>query len=58
LLSLSKGTPEVTLQEIVTFLAAIAIFTVMATLLPFWALINQPDTANLNASRVRPKESE
>jgi multiple sugar transport system permease protein len=28
-------------------LGLLAIFTVMATLLPFWGLINQPDTANV-----------
>lgn len=28
-------------------LILIAIFTLMATLLPFWGLINQPDTANV-----------
>jgi ABC-type glycerol-3-phosphate transport system permease component len=28
-------------------LVLIAIFTVIATLLPFWGLINQPDTANV-----------
>jgi multiple sugar transport system permease protein len=28
-------------------LGLLAVFTVMATLLPFWAFINQPDTANV-----------
>jgi len=28
-------------------LAIVGIFTVMATLLPFWGFINQPDTANI-----------
>jgi multiple sugar transport system permease protein len=28
-------------------LGLLALFTVMATLLPFWAFINQPDTANV-----------
>ena len=28
-------------------LGLVAVFTVMATLLPFWAFLNQPDTANV-----------